>query len=156
MQFSKAKFPHCSPGFYLQPLAQFALANISQRQFLFLGDAEQIRNRQMIFWRALRRSSEIESGEWGGDPTPGFIWTHRAPSADGLLCLCTPDSRKRTPQASGRPGRVQRDGGCVPAPELRCPPSEPPGEAGSRGGGVWGPRGLNLETHVPSKSLYFL
>lgn len=46
-------------------LAPLELANISQRQFLFLGDTEQIRNSPRIFQRALRRSSEIGSGGGG-------------------------------------------------------------------------------------------
>ena len=39
----------------------------------------------------------------------------------------------------------------VTAALLDCPERQGVGV-----GAVWGPRGLNLETHVPSKSLYFL
>lgn len=156
MHFSKAKFPHGTPGFYLQPLAQFALANISQRQFLFLGDAEQIRNRQRIFWRALRRSSEIESG--GGVGTRRLasseLTEHSVQMACSVYALQIP--RKERHGLQGSQENCSRTVDVSLSQSHLRPPPGLPGRGGGEGGGVWGPRGLYLETHMPSKSLCFL
>ena len=86
--------------------------------------------------------------EWGPD-----AWLRLdSQSALGLLCSCTPDSRKRTPAlGSGEARGTAAGGGSVPAPVTSALLLNRPER---RGGG--GPRGLYLETHVPSKSLYFL
>lgn len=64
-------------------LAPLELANISQRQFLFLGDTEQIRNSPRIFQRALRRSSEIGSGGGGSN-----TWLHLKSQSTGVQMAC--------------------------------------------------------------------
>ena len=68
--------------FLFTALAQFELANISQRQFLFLRDTEQIRNSPRIFQRALRRSSEI--GRGGESNT----WLHLKSQSTGVQMAC--------------------------------------------------------------------